>query len=190
MAARAGLSKQRVVAAAAALADACGLEQVTLATLAEELGVRTPTLYHYVAGLAGLRRELALLSAGEQARELGRATMGRAGAEAVRAQMEVYRAYILAHPGRYAASLHAADPGDAQLAAAQAEVVDMVLRALAAFHLSPDDAIHAVRLARAMVHGFATLELAGGFGLPQEVDETFRRLLNAYVNAVEAMSRP
>jgi AcrR family transcriptional regulator len=188
MAVRAGLSKERVVATAAALADASGLEAVTLAALAEHLGVRTPTLYHYVAGLAGLRRELALLSLREQAQTLGHAIMGRAGADAVRAQMSAYRAYIEEHPGRYAASIAAGGPHDAELVAAQIEVVETVLRALIAYHLPPDEAIHTVRIGRAMVHGFATLELAGGFGLPQEVDETFRRLLDAYIQALE--SRP
>jgi hypothetical protein len=43
-----------------------------------------------------------------------------------------------------------------------------------------------VRIGRAMVHGFATLELAGGFGLPQEIDETFHRLLDAYIHALES----
>lgn len=186
MATRAGLSKEVVVEAAATLADTAGLEQLSLAALAERLGVRTPSLYHYVAGLAGLRREVALRALGEQARELGRAVMGRSGDEAVRALLEAYRAYVKTYPGRYAASIRAADPGDAELAAAQTEVVDVALRALAAYHLAPDDAIHAVRLGRAMVHGFATLELAGGFGLPQEVDETFRRLLNAYLHMLEA----
>jgi hypothetical protein len=45
--------------------------------------------------------------------------------------------------------------------------------------LRGDDAIHAVRAFRSMVHGFATLEVAGGFGLPQDCDESFRRLVNA-----------
>jgi AcrR family transcriptional regulator len=190
MAARAGLSKESVVETAATLADAAGLEEVTLATLAERLGVRTPTLYHYVAGLAGLRRELALRSLREQAREMGRAVMGRSGAAAVRAQMDAYRAYVKAHPGQYAATVRAAGPSDAELATAQTEVLEMVLRALDAFHLAPDDAIHAVRIGRALVHGFATLELAGGFGLPQEVDETFRRLLDAYIRALQTEAQP
>jgi hypothetical protein len=112
--------------------------------------------------------------------------MGRSGADAVRAQLEAYRAYILAHPGRNDAAIRAAGPEDAELRAAQAAVVDVALRALAAYQLTPDNAIHAVRMGRALVHGFATLELAGGFGLPQDVEETFRRLLAAYLTALES----
>ena len=30
---------------------------------------------------------------------------------------------------------------------------------------------------RSVIHGFATLEVAGGFGLPLDCDESFRRLI-------------
>ena len=36
-----------------------------------------------------------------------------------------------------------------------------------------------------MVHGFATLEVAGGFGLHQDCDESFRRLVNALTDGLK-----
>src|SRR5215472_13481724 len=57
---RAGLDTATVVRAAAELADASGLDSLTLAGLAEHLGVRVPSLYNHVEGLPGLRRSLAL----------------------------------------------------------------------------------------------------------------------------------
>ena len=177
MATRAGLDRETVVQTAAALADEEGLERLTLAALAERLGVRTPTLYHYVAGLAGLRRELALAGLYEQTALLGRVVMGKAGDDAVIALAQTLRAFIKEHPGLYAATVPASPPGDSEWMAAAREVVQIALRALAAYHLSDDDAIHTVRILRSVVHGFATLEAGAGFGLPLEVDETFHRLL-------------
>ncbi|MFI5271552.1 MAG: TetR-like C-terminal domain-containing protein [Ktedonobacterales bacterium] len=189
MAARVGLSKTSIVEVAAALADEVGLDALALAALATRLHVRTPSLFHYVAGLAGLRREIALLGLREQAVALGEAVMGRAGDEAVRALAAAYRAYVKARPGVYEATVHAAPASDTELQAAQSQVVDIALRALGAYHLAPDDAIHAVRMLRSAVHGFATLEIAGGFGLPQEVDETFRRLIEGYLGTLAANRR-
>lgn len=184
MATRAGLNRTAVLEAAAALADEHGLETLTLAALAARLGVTTPTLYHYFAGLSGLRRELALLGLRDLEAELGSAVMGKAGADALRALADAYRAYVKAHPGRYAASVRAV-PDDAELTAAQTRVVAIALRALDAYRLSPDDAIHAVRMLRSVVHGFATLEVAGGFGMPQAVNESFRRLVAGYLAALD-----
>ncbi|NJK33124.1 MAG: helix-turn-helix transcriptional regulator [Deltaproteobacteria bacterium] len=50
----------RVIQTAAALADEHGYDAVTLARVAEQLGIRIPSLYNYISGLDGLRREMAL----------------------------------------------------------------------------------------------------------------------------------
>ena len=184
MATKAGLTKAAVVEAAAALADERGLEALTLAAVAARLGVTTPTLYHYFPGLPGLRRELALLGLSDLEVTLGRAVMGKASADALRALADAYRAYVNEHPGRYGATVRAV-PDDGELAAAQTRVVEIALRALDAYRLPPDDAIHAVRMLRSIAHGFATIEVAGGFGIPLAVNETFRRLVESYLGALE-----
>jgi AcrR family transcriptional regulator len=180
---RVGLDRHTVIQAAADLADASGLDEVTLATLAARLGIRSPTLYHYVNGLDGLRRELALLGTRQLARTLGQAVMGRSGAAAIDAMALAYRAFARAHPGLYNAALRAADPEDSTLLEAQAEVVEIALRVLAATQSDRDEAIHTVRIWRSMLHGFITLETNSGFGLPQDIDETFRRLVLLMIQA-------
>ena len=106
------------------------------------------------------------------------------GRTALLAVAEAYRGYIKQHSGLYMASLRASGvqaqdgtPVDPELAAAEERVVRIVLAVLASFGLAGEDAIHAVRGLRSVVHGFATLEVAGGFGLPLDCDESFRRLV-------------
>ena len=186
MATRAGLDLKRVVQAAADLADSVGLYEVTLATLAAQLGVRTPTLYHYVAGLPGLRRELALLACREMTRLMGRAIMGKSGDEAVLALADVYRTFVHEHPGLYSATVQAADPNDTELVAAQTEVVEITMRTLAAYAMTYEESVHVVRMLRSLIHGFATLESGGGFGIPVDQDETFQRLLHIFLQGLAA----
>ena len=181
---RAGLDHAAVVQAAAALADSKGLEALSLAMLAAQLGVRSPTLYHYVDGLTGLRRDLALLATQELAQRLGRALMGNAGDDAVRALAHAYRAFVNEHPGLYGTTVQAADANDKELQAAQAETVEIAARALSAYHMTPEDAIHVVRMMRSLVHGFATLESSGGFGIPIDLNETFERLLTNFLSGL------
>ena len=52
-----------------------------------------------------------------------------------------------------------------------------MLAVLRGYGLDGDDAIHAVRIVRAALHGFVALEIGGGFGLPLALDETFERLI-------------
>ncbi len=51
---------QKVVQTAVALADEHGFENVTLASVAEQLGIRIPSLYNHVSGLPGLRYQMTL----------------------------------------------------------------------------------------------------------------------------------
>lgn len=181
MATRAGLDHGAIVRAAAELADRHGLQGLSMATLASELRVRPPTLYHYLAGLAGLRRALALLALEQVSTRLGRAVMGKAGDEAVLALAHAMRAYAKEHPGLYEAVQRAPDPDDPEWQTAGREVVEIMVRALSAYSLSEPDALHAVRMLRSIVHGLVSLEKIGGFGLPLQVDETFRRLLVSFL---------
>jgi AcrR family transcriptional regulator len=188
MARGSGLDRAAVVAAAAAIADAEGLEALTLGALAERLGIRAPSLYNHVAGLAGLRRELTLLGLQQMTARLGTAIMGKSGAQAVMALAEAYRAYVTEHPGVYATTLRATAPDDQALQQVSQRLIELVLAALSAYALHDDDAIHAVRGLRSLVHGFASLEAAGGFGMPLDRDESFRRLIATFVAGLEQTS--
>jgi AcrR family transcriptional regulator len=174
---RAGLDTERVVDAAARIADAEGLDAVTLARVADGLGVRPPSLYNHVDGRGGLLRALALRGVRELTAALRDAAVGRSGADALTATARAYRAYAHAHPGLYAASVAAPAPDDPEHQAAARETVDVVLAVLRGWSLEGDDAVHAARAFRSAVHGFVLLEAAGGFGIPVNLDDSFDRLV-------------
>src|SRR6266567_4569941 len=51
--------------------------------------------------------------------------------------------------------------------------------------LNHEDAIHAIRGLRSIVHGFISLEVAGGFGMPVDLDASFHWLIDAFVTGLE-----
>jgi AcrR family transcriptional regulator len=189
VATKARLDRGAVVRAAADLVDADGLENLTLAALAARLGIRTPSLYNHVTGLAGLRRDLALLAVCDLHERLARAAIGRAGDAAIIACADAYRAFAHEHPGRYAASLRAPAPDDGEFQAEAAAVVEIIVAVLAFYGLHGDDAVHAVRGFRSILHGFVALEAAGGFELPLDRDESYRRLVRVYIDGLSREGR-
>jgi AcrR family transcriptional regulator len=177
--ARTGLDTAAVTAAAAKLADAEGLGQLTLARLAETLGIRPPSLYAHVAGLDDLRRRVGAHGNRELAGTLGQAIEGRSGRDALRALATAYRDFAREHPGTYDALQRSHDlANDEEARAAGDAVVRVALAALRAYQLEDAETIHAVRLLRITLHGFVTLEAAGGFAMPLSADETFARLIS------------
>jgi len=174
---RRGLDRAQVVDAAVALADAEGLEAVTLARVAHALGVKPPSLYNHVDGRDALVRSITLRSLRELTDEIRRAATGRAGQDALRAVARAQLAYAREHPGRYAATVAAPAGGDDEHTAAADEAVTVLTAALAGLEREGDDAVHAIRALRSAVHGFAAIEAAGGFALAVDRDASFEYLI-------------
>jgi AcrR family transcriptional regulator len=177
--ARAGLDSETVVRAAAELADAEGLDRLTLAALAQRLGVRSPSLYAHVAGLADLRVRLAIDASHDLRDALATAALGRAGGDALRSVADAYRAWALAHPGRYATIAHNVSD-DPEATAAASAVVDVVFAVMRGYGLEGEDAVHAVRAVRSAIHGFITLEQGGGFQMPVDLEQTWERMITMF----------
>lgn len=187
---RAGLTPDLVVAEAALLADREGLDALTLARLAAQLGVRSPSLYKHVGGLPDLHRRLAV----QGLRELQAAMDGGVGTSAsaparLRHLGHAYRRFAGERPGLYAATLRAPAADEPDVARAADDLAAFVLGLLAAFGLPRTDLVHAARSVRSALHGFVALEAIGGFGLPQSVDESFERLLDDLEAALRSRRR-
>ncbi|MBC9225852.1 TetR family transcriptional regulator [Aeromicrobium sp. 636] len=176
---RAGLTPDAVTEAGAELADEVGLAGLSMARLAERLDVRTPSLYKHVAGLDDLNRRIAALSLAEAADAVGVATQGYAGRDALAAAGRAFRAYVLAHPGRYAASIGVEPTGpDDPIGVAGARLLDSFTCILHGYEIAPGDLDHALRALRSAFHGFATLQAEHGFQWSTEIDESFEWLID------------
>jgi AcrR family transcriptional regulator len=185
---RVGLDSEAVVVAAAELADAQGLEAMTLARLAERLGVRSPSLYVHVDGLGDLRRRLGARGARELSEALAGAAAGKARLAALRAVAETYRAFAHEHPGTYAAMQRAPDDDAGELADAGRELVGVFVAVLEGYEIAGEEAIHAVRVVRAALHGFVSLEREQGFGMPLAVSDSFDRLIEVLDRGIDHLA--
>ncbi len=174
---RPGLDLNTILNATANLADDIGLSQVTLAALAERLGVKTPSLYNHVAGLEGLKLKLAIFGVRELTARLSAAAIGRSKDDAVMAVFRAYRAFAEERPGLYEAILHSAAPRDPELQAAIEGLSEIMHKVLAPYGLGPEESLHAIRALRSMIHGFVSLKAAGFFsGKPVPPEDSFEFL--------------
>jgi AcrR family transcriptional regulator len=171
---RAGLTTEDVVAAAAALADEVGYQELTMGLLAQRLGVRSPSLYKHVDDLADLRHRVATMAVTELGEGIRDALQGRSGLDALTALLTATRTYVTVHPGRYAATIGAESTGPADpLLVATTRVIDSIAAVLRGYGISDADMSHAIRTVRCTIHGFAVLQAARGFQWSGDPDDTF-----------------
>lgn len=181
MSPRIGLDLQTILQAAAELADQQGLENVSLAGLAQKLDVRSPSLYNHVNGLPGLRKKLALHGLALLTADMTQAAVGRSGDDAIRAIARAYVAFARRHPGLYEATLRAPEAEDKEHQRESEALVGVVIRVLDVYEYQGNDAYYVVRCFRSLLHGFAALEQKGGFGMPLGLDETLELLIDTFL---------
>jgi AcrR family transcriptional regulator len=190
---RAGLNTVEVVAAGAELADEVGIDSVSLAALANRLGVKAPALYKHIGGIGDLQHGIATLAMIEFGEKLRDALQGRSGAAAVRALFGAIQAYIAEHPGRYSAvngaKLHGADDA---LLVATTRVINSIRAVLSGYGIRPDELDHAIRMVRCTVHGYAMLQAADSFQWSNDPDESVEwmiRFVDAGLIAIGTSTR-
>ncbi len=177
---RAGLTPDRLVAAAADLADEAGFERVTLSALARRFNVKDASLYTHVRNLKDLRTRMALLAGGEMIDRIAAAVEGReAGRDTLAAFAGAYRSYALEHPGRYAATQIPVDQDLLTDSPAMRRTADVTYGMLRAYGLEEPDLTDAVRLLRSTFHGYCALESNGAFGAPRDVQASWDRAIDA-----------
>jgi AcrR family transcriptional regulator len=176
---RAGLTAGEVVRVAADIADETGFANVTLGLVAERLGVRAPSLYKHVDGLADLQHRIATLAMTEFGDIASDAAAGLAGRDALAALANALRSYVTAHPGRYTATIGAEFTGpDDPLLKAGTRVIELIGAVLRGYRIDEALIVHAIRSVRCTLHGWAVLQAVNGFQWSGDLDVSFEALID------------
>jgi AcrR family transcriptional regulator len=168
---RAPLSRERVLNGAIAVADAGGIATLTIRSLAQELGVKPMSVYHYVANkdeiLDGIVdivfSEIELPSAGGDWRsELRRRALSA-------------RRVLRRHPWAIPLMQSRTNPGPATL-----RHLDSVIATLRGGGLSLEMTAHAYALMDSYVYGFALSEAALPINGPETVTEVADQMMHLF----------
>jgi AcrR family transcriptional regulator len=180
-----------VVASAAALADEVGYAEVTMGQVALRLGIRPPSLYKHVADLADLRRSVATQAVTELGEAVRDALQGRSGLDALTAILTAIRAYVTAHPGRYAATTGQQLAGrDDALVSATDRLLGSFAAVLRGYGIAETEMDDAIRTLRCAIHGFAALQVDDGFQRSADSDESFEWMIRFLDRGLRSMSEP
>ena len=160
--ARVPLTRERALQAAVALADAQGIEAVTMRGLARDLGVEAMSLYHHVANKDDILDGMVDLVFSE----VQLPVPGTDWRPAMRERALSVRAAMTRHPWALALMESRTSPGAATLAHHNA-----VLGCLRQGGFSVEMAAHAFSLMDAYIYGFALQEVALPFDETTSTDE-------------------
>jgi AcrR family transcriptional regulator len=183
--ARARTSGEAIVAAGRTLLEEGGLDAVTMATVAQRVGVKAPSLYKRVRDRSALLTAIATDAADELAAVMAAADGGPDLIPEVRlaALADAFRAF--AHRSPRSAAMLFADLGPGTVAPVEASgrAARPVIE-VAAVLVGPAAALSAARVLTAFAYGFTSMEAAGAFRLGGGVDEAFRLGVSTIANGL------
>jgi AcrR family transcriptional regulator len=167
---------ETIVEAARGLIERDGVEQLSLGMLANELGIKPPSLYRHVDSKAALLRAV-------NERTSYDAALRKAGGspdEKLQAIFRAHRKFARANPATYLQAFASSTPGqrgDEQM------LVQLVLpvQAIMAVITGEENSLAALRGALALVHGFVSLELNHQFQRGGDVTEAFEAAIDAFL---------
>ena len=184
------VTKETIVTAAITLIEREGPDRLGVNAVARELGIKPPSLYNHMASGQALQQAVAI----EGTRRLGhylsegptplKRTKRKPDPHAlVRVQCDRFRTFVQDNSALYTVMSTTVLPwDDPEFAAVGGQLIEALGQVLQPLGLEGDEAIHAIRCLRAVLHGFVLLELNSQFGLPQSIEETYDQLMHIVIN--------
>lgn len=169
---RVGLTRDKLVATAMAMADESGLGSISLHSLARHYGVAAPSMYKHVRNLEDLHRSIAAEALILFERAL------RSADGSVEGLAHAYRNFAHDHPGLYETTQRPDLFATPEAQDGANRIASLFASALPV-NMTADDTVDQVRIMRSALHGFVGLEQSGAFGSAANsatLDRSFQEL--------------
>ena len=175
------LTNTLVLTAAVEAVEDKGLDELSMQDLAARLGVKPPSLYNHISGLADVRRQLAKEVLHRIETVIRNSAVGRSGENALREMALAYRRFAKENPELYRAFASSRQPKDPEIEAAIKSLLGVLSQVLESYGLDPEKEIHFIRIFHSGLHGFVALEKAGFCGGDVNADDSFDELIQSQI---------
>ncbi|MDO4468012.1 MAG: WHG domain-containing protein [Bacillota bacterium] len=186
---RKGLTREIVIEQAAQLANAKGLKNVTITSLAEHLGIRKPSLYNHIDSQEDIYQGIMIYGWTHGPEELAQTIDEKDAKEALRKYAEAFFQYAIDNPGVFEAMLWYNKYQSDELVLATNKTYAFFFAQTDQLGIDRMVANHLLRTYRAFLEGFALLVIHNSFGNPISIDESFKVSLDVLIKGMEQYER-
>lgn len=191
---RNGLTKEKVIEAAAEWIDQWGRAAFSMRALADSLNVKTASLYNHIDSMDALMVDVCIYALQMQQEMEMSAIQNKTDTEAIYALAHAYRAFAKEHRELYHLIMTTAVSCGEKMKDVSEDIssciVEPFLKVLSHTALTADEKIHWQRILRGIVHGFVSEEDAGFFShLPLDREDSFQRAIQCYLDGLCAAEK-
>lgn len=158
---------------------------ISMREIAEELEIKTPSLYNHVRSMNELFVDISRYAAEKLKQTQLAAIKGKCRDDALCALAAAYRNFAKEHKGLYKVTVSLSSLQEDVLIQTATAIAEPIFLVLSKYELSEEQTIHWQRILRSIIHGFLTQEEAGFFQhYPIDVEISYQAAIRCFLNGL------
>ena len=185
--ARNNISDTLIVETSARLSNEVGLDNLSLKMIADELDIKSPSLYNHISSLDEIKEKLMIYGWKQLEEKAIESAIGLSGYDALRTMSYTFFDYTTNNKGVFQAMLWYNKFKSDENNNATTKLFGALHKILSPLNISNNNIEHIIRTLRSFLEGFSLLVNNDAFGNPISIKESFDLSLDIIINGIKSL---
>lgn len=181
------ISDELIIETSACIANNVGLDNLSLKIIAEELNIKSPSLYNHISSLEEIKQRLMIYGWKKMEEKMLDSAVGVSGYEALKNMCYAFYDYATNNKGVFTAMLWYNKYESTDKEKATTRLFNMIFKVLKLLDISDVNINHIIRTLRSFLEGFSLLVINNSFGNPASIKESFELSLEIIMNGIKSL---
>ena len=181
------ISDALIVETSARISNKVGLDNLSLKRVADELNIKSPSLYNHISGLEEIKIQLMFYGWKQMEEKMIDSAVGVAGYEALKNMCYAFYDYATTNKGVFTAMLWYNKYDNEEANNTTKRLFTLLFKVMKPLNISEENINHTIRTLRSFLEGFSLLVNNNAFGNPISIKESFDLSLEIIMNGIKAL---
>ena len=181
------ISDEVIIETSAKLVNEVGLDNLSLKMIAEELNIKSPSLYNHISSLDEVKQRLMVYGWRKMEEKIIDSAVGVTGYEALKNMCNAFYDYATNNKGVFTAMLWYNKYENIEKEHATARLFNIVFKVMQPLNITDENINHIIRTLRSFLEGFSLLVNNNAFGNPVSIKESFDLSLEIIMNGIKSL---
>lgn len=181
------ISKELIIKTSADIANRIGLDNLSLKIIAEELNIKSPSLYNHISSLDEVKQKLMVYGWHEMEEKMLESAIGVSGYDALKNMCNVFYDYATTNKGVFTAMLWYNKYENNEKDEATTRLFSIVFKVMKPLNITDENINHIIRTLRSFLEGFSLLVNNNAFGNLVSIRESFDLSLEIIMNGIKSL---
>ena len=181
------INEKIIIETSARIINKIGLDNLSLKIIADELNIKSPSLYNHISSLDEIKQKLMIYGWRQIEEKIIDSAVGVSGYEALKNMCNAFYEYSINNKGVFQAMLWYNKYENEKLENATNKLFNIIFKIMKPLNLSDNNINHIIRTLRSFLEGFSLLVNNNAFGNPISIKESFNLSIEILINGIKSL---